>query len=205
MYGLQLPTIYKKAKLQTYYGGVNAEPLVGATPTGYYLKKLLHGDVDLTSKTKLQGDYHTWVTYRLGEFYLNYAEAAFKYLGSATATSADLPMSADEAVDKIRKRAGMPDFPTSLSNGEWWSKYQNERMVELAFEGHRFYDVRRWKEGSKLATITEMKITKNEDGTFTYTRNVVNRGWDDKMYFFPISKSELLKHTNPDFKQNPGW
>jgi hypothetical protein len=78
-------------------------------------------------------------------------------------------------------------------------------MVELAFEGHRFYDVRRWKEGSKLATITEMKITKNGDGTFTYKRNVVNRGWDDKMYFFPISKSELLKHTNPDFKQNPGW
>ena len=84
---------------------MNAEPLVGATPTGYYLKKLLHGDIDLTSKTKKRGDYHTWVTYRLGEFYLNYAEAAFKYLGSATATSADLPMSADEAVDKIRKRA----------------------------------------------------------------------------------------------------
>ena len=112
--------------------------VICGTPTGYYLKKLLHGDIDLTSKTKKQGDYHTWVTYRLGEFYLNYAEAAFKYLGSATATSADLPMSADEAVDKIRQRAGMPDFPTSLSNEEWWSKYQNERMVELAFEGHRF-------------------------------------------------------------------
>ena len=144
---------------------------------------------------------------RLGEFYLDYAEAAFKYLGSADAVSADLPMSAREAVNVIRNREDvkMPELAEGLSNDEFWKKYENERMVELAFEDHRFYDVRRWKEGNKLATITEMKITKNEDGTFTYKRNVVNRGWDDKMYFFPISKSELLKHTNPDFKQNPGW
>ena len=197
--------INTQADNATNLDGLNKD-VSKSTRTGYYLKKLLHGDVDLTSKTKKQGDYHTWVTYRLGEFYLNYAEAVFKYLGSATATSADLPMSADEAVDKIRKRAGMPDFPTSLSNEEWWSKYQNERMVELAFEGHRFWDVRRWKEADKFfKNIQEMKITKNEDGSFNYTRKVVNRGWNDKMYFFPISKSELLKHTNPEFKQNPGW
>lgn len=199
---------YEKAKLQTYYGGVNAEPLVGATPTGYYLKKLLHGDIDLTSNTKKQGDYHTWVTYRLGEFYLNYAEAAFKYLGSATATSTDLPMSADEAVDKIRKRAGMPGFPTSLSNDEWWSKYQNERMVELAFEGHRFWDVRRWKEADKFfKNIQEMKITKNDDGSFTYTRETVQRQWDDKMYLFPIPNDVMLKHEKygQKWEQNPGW
>lgn len=145
--------------------------------------------------------------FRLGEFYLNYAEATFKYLGSADATTVELPMSARQAVNVIRSRQDvkMPALAEGLSNDEFWKKYENERMVELAFEGHRFYDVRRWKEGSKLATITEMKITKNGDGTFTYKRNVVNRGWDDKMYFFPISKSELLKHTNPDFKQNPGW
>ena len=145
--------------------------------------------------------------FRLGEFYLNYAEATFKYLGSADATTVELPMSARQAVNVIRNRQDvkMPALAEGLSNDAFWKKYENERMVELAFEDHRFYDVRRWKEGSKLATITEMKITKNEDGTFTYKRNVVNRGWDDKMYFFPISKSELLKHTNRDFKQNPGW
>ena len=127
--------------------------------------------------------------------YLNYAKAAFKYLGSATATSADLPMSADEAVDKIRQRAGMPDFPTSLSNEEWWSKYQNERMVELAFEGHRFWDVRRWKEANKFfKNIQEMKITRNDDGSFTYTRETVQRQWDDKMYLFPIPNDVMLKH-----------
>ena len=123
-------------------------------------------------------------------------------------TSADLPMSADEAVDKIRKRAGMPDFPTSLSNDEWWSKYQNERMVELAFEGHRFWDVRRWKEADKFfKNIQEMKITRNDDGSFTYTRETVQRQWDDKMYLFPIPNDVMLKHEKygAKWEQNPGW
>ena len=177
-----------------------------STRTGYYLKKYCDGSVNISSVNSTNSP-HAWIMFRLGEFYLNYAEATFKYLGSADATTVELPMSARQAVNVIRNRQDvkMPALAEGLSNDEFWKKYENERMVELAFEGHRFYDVRRWKEGSKLATITEMKITKNEDGTFTYKRNVVNRGWDDKMYFFPISKSELLKHTNPDFKQNPGW
>ena len=201
-------TSYKNATLQTYYNGVNGEPLIGATPTGYYLKKLLHGAIDRTSSSKLKGDQHVWVTYRLGEFYLNYAEAVYKYLGSPTATSAEFPMSADQAIDKIRERAGMPDFPTTLSNDEFWEKYKNERMVELAFEGHRFWDVRRWKEADKyFKNIQEMKITKNDDGSFTYTRETVQRQWNDKMYLFPIPYDVMLKHEKYGLKweQNPGW
>lgn len=197
---------YNSIPLETYYGGVNGEPIVGATPTGYYLKKGLDGSCNISSVNSSSSP-HAWVTYRLGEFYLNYAEAVFKYLGSADATSQEFTMSAREAVNVIRNRVDvkMPLLEEGLDNDTFWKKYENERMVELAFEGHRFYDVRRWKEGHKLATITEMKITKNNDGTFSYTRKAVHRGWDDKMYFFPISKSELLKHTNADFKQNPGW
>ena len=97
----------------------------------------------------------------------------------------------------------MPEFPTGLSVDAFWNKYQNERMVELAFEGHRFYDLRRWKDGDKLKSITEMKLTKNEDGTITYKRSVVHRVWDDKMYFFPIPQSERMK--NPNLSQNTGW
>lgn len=197
---------YNGEALETYYGGKNGEPTVGATPTGYYLKKYCDGSINISSVNSTNSP-HAWILFRLGEFYLNYAEAAFKYFGSADAISADLPMSAREAVNVIRNREDvkMPELAEGLSADEFWKKYENERMVELAFEGHRFYDVRRWKEGNKLATITEMKITKNEDGSFNYTRKTVNRGWNDKMYFFPIAKSELLKHTNPDFKQNPGW
>lgn len=65
-------------------------------------------------------------------------------------------------------------------------------MVELAFEGHRFWDLRRWKEGNKLASITEMHIVKNQDGSFTYNREIVKRTWDDKMYLFP-HQSEILE------------
>ncbi|WP_321334105.1 RagB/SusD family nutrient uptake outer membrane protein [uncultured Bacteroides sp.] len=199
----QWPT-YNTLSLQTYYGGANGEPISGATPTSYYLKKYCDASVNLTA-AKENTKRHTWITYRLGEFYLNYAEAVFKYLGSADATSNEFPMSAREAVNMIRNRSDvqMPKLITGLSNDEFWKKYENERMVELAFEGHRFWDVRRWKEGDKLKSITEMNITKNGDGTFTYIRKVVNRSWDDKMYLFPIPQSERMK--NPNLSQNTGW
>jgi len=197
------PTAYKKA-IETFQGGANGEPLDGATPTGYYLKKYCHGAIDLRSSSKYKKDKHTWITFRLGEFYLNYAEAIYQWLGSPTATNAEFTMSATEAIDVVRKRAGMPNFPATLTNSNFWEKYKNERMVELAFEGHRFWDVRRWKEADKyFKNITQMKITKNEDETFTYTRKTIQRQWDDKMYLFPIPISEILK--DPNLEQNPGW
>jgi hypothetical protein len=189
--------------LQTYQGGLNGEPLTGATPTSYYLKKYCQAAIDVRPSTS-NAFYHTWITYRLGEFYLNYAETVFKYLGSSYATSEEFPMSASEAVNQTRRRAKMPDVPVGLSNDAFWKKYQNERMVELAFEGHRFWDVRRWKEADKFfKSIDQMKITKNADDSYTYSRKTVNRIWDDKMYLFPIPQVERMK--NPNLEQNPGW
>ena len=205
--GDKWPAAYKTA-LQTYEGGINGLPLVGATPTGYYLRKLCHGDIDLRAKSKKKGDFHTWVTFRMGEFYLNYAEAVFKYLGNATATTSDLPMSANAAIDKVRERAGMPDFPSNISAGDFWKKYTNERFVELAFEGHRFWDVHRWKEApTYFKNIRESKITKNDDGTFSYRIETVTREWNDKYYLFPIPVSVMLKHQQygKAWEQNPGW
>ena len=97
----------------------------------------------------------------------------------------------------------MPSLPSGLNSEEFWKRYQNERMVELAFEGHRFFDLRRWKEGDKLKSITQMKLTKRADGTINYERRIVNRVWDEKMYLFPIPQTERLK--NPNLTQNPGW
>jgi hypothetical protein len=195
---------YNQLPLQTYEGGANGYPIPGATPTGYYLKKYLDPSVDLRpnyTNTKR----HSWITFRLGEFYLNYAEAVFNYLGSADATDNIFTLSARDAVNVIRQRSdvGMPKLPTGLSNDDFLKKYKNERMVELAFEGHRFWDIRRWKDGNVLRSITLMKITKIGDNNFTYTRLERKRLWDDKMYFFPIPDAEIRKNSN--LTQNPGW
>lgn len=111
---------------------------------------------------------------------------------------------AREAVNKIRKRTGvdMPEFPEGMSSDNFWKRYKNERMVELAFEGHRFWDVRRWKEGG-FKSLDRVVITKNSDDSFTYTRNTKSLVWDDKMYFYPIPDSELRK--NPNLTQNTDW
>lgn len=194
---------YNTAGLETFQGGINGEPLPGGTPTGYYLKKLLDASVDLRSGKNTK-TVHNWVIFRLGEFYLNYAEAVFNYLGSADATSSEFPMSAREAVNIVRARVNMPPLAEGLSNDEFKERYEKERFVELAFEGHRFWDLRRWKEGKKLEDVKELKITKNTDGTFTYTPTTIHRmDWNDKMYLFPIPLSEKMKNEN--LGQNPGW
>ena len=195
---------YNTNELQTFVGGLNGAPLSGATQTGYYLKKYLDSSVDLRPNVS-NSKRHSWITYRLGEFYLNYAEAVFNYLGAADATDSDFPVSAAEAVNVIRQRSGvgMPALPAGLSNTDFAARYENERMVELAFEGHRFWDIRRWKEGAKFSSITSMKIVKTGDDSYSYTRVEMIRSWNDKMYFFPIPDSEIRK--NPNLTQNAGW
>lgn len=190
--------------LETYVGGKNGAPISYATPTGYYLKKYLDGSIDISAGNSTGGKRHSWITFRLGEFLLNYAEATFRYLGSADGVCDILPMSARKAVNKVRARGGvdMPGFPEGMSNSDFWNRYKRERMVELAFEGHRFWDVRRWKEGG-FTGITRMQINKISEGRFSYNRMEKSLVWDDKMYFFPIPDAEIRKNGN--LKQNPGW
>ena len=193
---------YQKEKLQTYVGGLNGLPLTNATPTGYYLKKLCNGAISLAGDGKVKNSFHTYLTFRLGEFYLDYAEAMYQLTGSADATEGTLTMSAREAASKTRERVKMPALE---GDGEiFWRNLQKERQVELAFEGHRFWDVRRWKDADKYFTnIERMEITMNPDGTFTYTRKSESRPWNDRWYLFPIPQSERAK--NPNLDQNPGW
>ena len=196
---------YNTAPLQIYYGGVNGEPLSGATPTGYYLKKYCDASINLTAASS-SSKWHSWITFRLGEFYLNYAEAVAHYTGKVDQPlpGDQNPLTARQAVDIIRDRAKMPALRDEVLNLDvFWKRYKNERMVELAFEGHRFWDVRRWKEGDVLKKITLMKITRNSNGTFNFKSEERQRSWEDKMYLFPIPQSETVK--NPNLGQNPGW
>ena len=192
--------------LETYVGGVNGLPTAYATPTGFYLKKYVTESVQIAGNGANTCK-HVWVTFRLAEFYLNYAEAMLNLTGGGYETSGSLTMTAAYAINQVRqKHGGLAALPTDLSASDFRKKYENERFVELAFEGHRFFDVRRWKEADKYFTnIRGLEITKNADGTFTETpKTVQTRQWQDKMYLFPIPQSEILK-SGGVLTQNPGW
>ena len=191
--------------LETFVGGLNGQPLAYATPTGYYLKKYVTESVQIAGNGANTCK-HVWVTFRLAEFYLNYAEAMLNLSGDGYKAETGFTMTPKYAIDLVRKRAGLAGIEDGLSASQFKEKLEKERFVELAFEGHRFFDVRRWKEGDKyFKTIYGLRITKNADGTFNEEKTVVqNRQWDEKMNLFPIPQSEILKSGNV-LVQNPGW
>ena len=187
----------QKREIETFVGGFNASPKYGATPTGYYLKKYVDGSCVTTADNQTTRR-HTWILFRLGEFYLDYAEAVFNATGSAN--DATYGLTANEAVNVLRNRSDikMPEF--TEDGDAWVERYERERLVELAFENHRFWDVRRWKKADKyFRNIQVASIS----GSLQLTRSTVNRQWDEKYYFYPIPQTELKK--NPNLTQNPGW
>jgi hypothetical protein len=105
----------------------------------------------------------------------------------------------------LRQRGGLPDLPASLSQDEAREKIRNERRVELAFEEHRIWDVRRWMTApSAFGTpLRGVNVQKQADGSFTYQPvNVENRTFSEKMYFYPIPQGEV---EVAGLIQNPLW
>ena len=119
---------------------------------------------------------------------------------TSSANDASYGMTANEAINKLRKRSdiNMPEF--TEDGTDWVKRYERERMVELAFENHRFWDVRRWKKGAQYFKNIQVATIGSD---LQLTRSIVTRQWDDKFYFYPIPQSELQK--NPNLTQNPGW
>jgi hypothetical protein len=187
----------QKKVIETFFGGFNAAPKYGATPTGYYLRKYVDGSCVTTADNQTTRR-HTWILFRLAEFYLDYAEAVYNATGSAN--DASYGMTANEAVNVLRNRADI-QMPKFTEDGEAWvQRYERERLVELAFENHRFWDVRRWKKGAQyFRTIQVATIS----GSLILTRSTLTRQWDEKFNLCPIPQSELKK--NPNLTQNPGW
>jgi hypothetical protein len=168
------------------------------TRTGYYLRKFN------SYKSNAQiNDEGSMKIFRLGELYLNFAEAAYQAKGADAKVGT---LSALDAVNAIRTRAGMPEL---VSSTDFEVRYRNERQVELAFEEHRFFDVRRWKILDKTdGFVTGMKISITGTDT-TYNRiKLKERGTNtDKYLRYPIPQSEVIKmgnYTGTDW-QNLGW
>lgn len=201
---------YRERNIETFVpGGKDSRDGIdnwNTTKTGYYLKKYMNDAYPLQNPWGNAG-FQPWIYIRYAEVLLNFAEAANEAVGP-DAVPAGATMSARQAVNMIRKRVGvnMPDVIAS-SQSDMREAIRRERRIELAFEEHRFYDVRRWK----IADVTENKpaagvtITKTATG-FTYTPKVAldGRRFETKHYWLPIPRSEI-QASGGQLQQNEGY
>ena len=170
-----------------------------ASKTGFYQKKFF--DETLTNMNMNQSE-TPWPIFRLGEVYLNLAEAAMELNKSSEAL---------DAVNKIRERAGI-----ALLSSINMDKVRHERRVELAFEGHRFWDLKRWRiahldvaqgglngfRGTALYPWYDIR-----DGKYVFERGTnppkQTRIFLEKNYYTKINQDDI--NSNPNLIQNPGY
>ena len=183
----------------------------GYSNTGYYVNKLWNGQLGTSAAHQ-----HTDPLIRMAELYLNYAEAANEAYGP-DGRAGGLPMTALDAVNKVRNRAGMPDVLDKFTGSAplLRERIRNERCVELAFEGHHYYhDIRRWKIAPQTMsqTLTGMYIEKVPVSDEypcgrRYVRQPIpnNRqsNWKNAMYYLPFPAAEANKMKN--FVNNELW
>ncbi|KQB42850.1 SusD family protein [Flavobacterium daejeonense] len=163
--------------------------------TGYYMRKFIDPNINHQfERQKLP-----WRQMRYAEVLLNYAEACLE-LGQE-----------DEAktyMNMIRSRAGMPNIPVSETGITLMNRYRNERKIELCYEQHRYFDIRRWMIAPNvIKNVTGVDI-RYPFGSTTPSYSVIsvqNRSWlaNNKTYFLPILLDELNK--NKLLIQNPGY
>lgn len=159
-------------------------------PTSYTMRKFMDESLDFNSGMGSQ----PYIFFRLAEIYLNYAEAEY-HLGNENV--------AREYMNIIRTRINMPDINTS--GPQLLEDIQHERRIELCFEDHRFFDVRRWMiaEETDNRNARGVEWTKSPDGTLQYSMvNVQERSFNSRMYYMPIPLTEVNK---TDLEQNPGY
>ncbi|SMO83770.1 Starch-binding associating with outer membrane [Saccharicrinis carchari] len=177
--------------------------------SGYGLKKYVHPDSQGNGYDKLVN--YPWPLIRMSELYLNYAEAYNEYNGPNA--------SVYEALNQVRQRVGLPnveDVWSDASLAKTVGKHasqeglrdiiQQERLIELAFEGHRYDDIRRWKQAETYFStpVKGWSVTESQIDRFYTLINVGERSFiTPRDYFQPIKTEELSR--NPNLIQNLGW
>jgi hypothetical protein len=155
---------------------------------------------------------------RLADVYLMYAEAAAQGYASPTGKSANFSKNAADAVNTVRERAGVEplsgSYTTSLN--DFMDELIRERAVELAFEGHRFNDLRRWlllteypyniktRQHFDRAAPLDVEADPKENEVLNFREEViVERNLTSKHYWLPFKTDDVSMY--PEFHQNPGW
>ena len=203
---------------EIYTGGKHVGNCLG----GFWMHKL----IPRAATPGVRADLNDFV-FRLGEFYLDYAEAQNEFTepGKATNSLPTVPVSTTnpaginfataeipvintpyDAINKLRLRSGMPPLPASLDKNQFRNRVRNERNIELCFEEHRFWDIKRWmiaeNEGVMQGAMEGIRITKVATKYTWVPYNFETRTWLRKMYLHPFPQAEVLKGG---LTQNPGW
>lgn len=171
--------------------------------TGYYLRKFMNDAYPIDNPWTTAGA-QPWIYFRYAEILLDYAEAQNEASGPDATVYA--------AVNAVRQRASvnMPALTAGLSQSQMRTAIQHERRIELAFEEHRFYDVRRWKIASTTENVPAygVSVTVNTSAAsgFTYAQKTALTGrlFLDKHYWLPIPLTEI-QASNNQLTQNPGY
>lgn len=205
-----------------YYGIINGKQIFsellnpafqGITHTGYYQRKTIYD-----ANTKVPTSHNlTDPIMRVAELYLNYAEAAAQGYGGEKGIAPGAALTATQAVNVVRNRVGMPNLPAGLTPDVFMDRLKNERIIELCFEGHYYFDIRRWLDAPAAynQVLYGMDIEKLPAGYdakiypkgFRYVRLPLSAdrqpAWKDEMYTFPFTTEDNYKTRN--FTPNPIW
>ena len=200
------------AYVTNYTNSLIDNTYLGITQTGYYQRKQWG---DQSVKNTVQ-PLCTDPIMRLGELYLNYAEAANEAYGPKSAAPVAGAITAEQAINKIRTRVGMPgvlpQFTTSTD--AFRPRIKNERIVELCFEGHQYFDIRRWKDAPSVMSgiltgmdVEKVTVTTTYPKGYKYTRKNLPAErqvrWKEAMYYFPFPISDNYKMKK--FVPNQVW
>ena len=178
-----------------YMGYRDATYAQGRTTTGYYLRKWMNEDhTDLVTYKSTQ----RWVEIRLAEVYLNRAEAKFRSGDSGGALN---------DINAVRSRVGLPD-KMGLSGDALFAAIRQERKIELAYEGHLYWDMRRWKLAHveyNNYRVHGMKISQSAGGlVYEYVDcDLEDRIFLPRTYVLPVPYSELA--NNSAIEQYDEW
>lgn len=184
-------------------GGSDDMAKANASRTGYYLKKFLTDNLNLTQGQTVQ---HNWVAYRWGEVLLNYAEAMNEAYGP-DAVPAGFSMSARQALQMVRDRASSLLPQVTATDVESFRKaVKHERRIELAFEDHRYWDLIRWKDAMEVlnSPVLGVKVSKSGDAYEYEVTEVAARTFHERNHYLPFLRSEI-ENSNGTLEQNPQY
>ena len=205
---------WRYADMQT--DGQNRNVIRGSR-TGYYLLKFIDKDCNkFDDGYGWSHQYHIHLPWmRLADVYLMYAEAAAAANGSPTG-SYYTSLTALQAVNKVRERAGVPAVGVRYNRDltPFMQELRRERAVELSYEGHRFNDLRRWrlldkypyniKTSQEFIRVTTNKKSPEQNQIAEFREEVIlTRNFQEKHYWLPLKRTDTSMYL--EFSQNPGW